>query len=122
MLNNRMISSLCIAKARQNFDPIHFDNPAHITRFPSPEYSPDGKLFACWSDKDFHVRVWDTRTGHLVSKFPTSEVDRIALSPALIHHSFGERPIALTTDGYTARLFDAYTGHLHAQILGSAYK
>ena len=62
------------------FDPVHFDNPAHITWHPSPEYSP-----------------------------------------ALIDHSLGQRPIALTTVGYTTRLFDACTGHLHARILGSAY-
>jgi len=31
--------------------PIHFDDQMHIPRFdkdPSSEYSPDGKLFACW--------------------------------------------------------------------------
>jgi len=51
------------------FDPVHFDDQLHICRNPSPEYSPDGKLFACWSDKDSHVRVWDTPTRQLVSSF-----------------------------------------------------
>ena len=67
------------------FYPIDFvDNPVHIH---APEYSPDGRLFACWSDDDSHVRVWDTRTGQLVSKFQTSWVYAMALSPTLIEHS-----------------------------------
>ena len=62
------------------------------------------------------------QTGHLVSKFPTSQVDEIALSFALIDHFPGERLIALRFEHENViRLFDAYTGHLHAQILGQAY-
>jgi len=46
----------------------------------------------------------------------------MALSPALIDHSLGERLIALRSEHENAIcLFDAYTGHLHAQILGQAY-
>jgi len=36
------------------FDPVHFDDQLHICGNDSPEYSPDGKLFACWSDEDSH--------------------------------------------------------------------
>ena len=107
------------------FHPVRFDDQVHISRHPignlrpSPEYSPDGKLFARWSRQ---VQIWDTRTGHLVSKFPMSEVDGIALSPSLTH-SLGERFIALISQSERViRLFDAYTGHLHAQILGEAYE
>jgi len=106
------------------FDPVHFDDQEYIRLHPSLEYSPDGKLFACWSNKDSHVRVWDTRTRQLVSKFSTSDVHKIALSPALIDHPPAERLIALLFGHENAiRLFDAYTGHLHAQIMGqvSAY-
>jgi len=103
------------------FDPVHFDDQVHIHWLSPPAYSPDGKLFAYRSDIDSHIRVWDTRTGHLVSKFPTSEVDAIALSPALTDYSLGERLIALRLRHENAiGLFDAYTGHLHAQILGTA--
>jgi len=49
-------------------------------------------------------------------------VDNIALSPALIDHSLGERLIALRLTRENAiGLFDAYTGHLHAQILDQAW-
>jgi len=105
------------------FDPVYFDDQVHIPSYPSPALSPDGELFVCWSDYDPCVRVWDTRTGQLVSKFPTLEVYRIALSPALINHSLGKnslgkRLIALEFKHRNAiGLFDAYTGHLHAQIL-----
>jgi len=103
------------------FDSVHFDDQEHIRSYPSPVYSQDGKLLACWSEEDSHVRVWDTRTRHLVSKFPTPEVDGVALSPALIRHPLGERLIALRfSDESAIGLFDAYTGHLHAQILGQA--
>ena len=103
------------------FDPVNFDDQVHIRDDPFPEYSPDGKLFACWSDEDSHVRVWDTRTGQLISRFPTSRVEKIALSPALVVRSLGERLIALKLRHESViRLFDVYTGHLHAQIWGSA--
>jgi len=101
------------------FDPVHFDDQLHICWDASPEYSPDGKLFACWSDKDSHVRVWDTRTRQLVSKFPTSNVYDIAFSPALVDKSLGDRLIALRFKHQnTIRLFNAYNGHLYGQILG----
>jgi len=100
------------------FDPVHFDDQVHIPWDSYPAYSPDGKLFACWSDEDSHIRVWDTRTRQLVSKFPMSEVYQIALSPSLIDH-LGDRLIALRfTHENTICLFDAYNGHLYGQILG----
>ena len=102
-----------------HFDPVHFDDQVHIPWDSYPAYSPDGKLFACWSDEDSHVRVWDTRTRQLVSKFPTSEVFCIAFSPALIDHPLGDRLIALRLVHENAiGLFDAYSGHLYGQILG----
>jgi len=101
------------------FDPVHFDDQLHIRRNNSPEYSPDGKLFACWSDKDSHVRVWDTPTRQLVPKFPTSKVYDIAFSPALIDHFLADRLIALRFPRENAiRLYNAYNGHLYGQILG----
>jgi len=101
------------------FDPVHFDEQVHIPWDSTPAYSPDGKLFACWSDEDSHVRVWDTQTRQLVSKFSTSEVFWIALSPALIDHHLGDRLIALRfTHENAISLFDAYNGHLYGQILG----
>jgi len=101
------------------FDPVHFDDQVHIPWSSVPAYSPDGKLFACWSDEDSHVRVWDTQTRQLVSKFPTSEVYWIAFSPVLIDHPLGDRLIALRfTHENAIRLFDAYNGHLYGQILG----
>ena len=102
------------------FDPVHFDDEGHITSI--PKYSPGGKLFTSWSDNDSHVRIWDTRTRQLISKFPTSWVDDIAFSPAPIDHSLADRLIALRFRHENAiRLLDAYTGHLHAQILGQAF-
>jgi len=99
------------------FHPIDFvDFPVHI--YPH-KYSPDGRLFACWSRNDFHVRVWDTRTGRLVSKFPTSYVDAMALSPTLIEHSPSDRLIALRFNSEnTIHLLNVYTGRLYAKILG----
>ena len=86
-----------------------------------PEYSPDGRLFACWSDTGSLVRVWDTQTSQLVGKFPTFSVCAIALSPTLIQHSPGDRLIALWHRfGNTIRLFGTYAGHLCASILGRA--
>jgi len=37
------------------FDPVHFDDQEHIRNDPSLEYSPDGKLLACWSPFGSHV-------------------------------------------------------------------
>ena len=109
----------CYSWNTAQFDRVQFDDQVHIRIYPFPEYSPDGKFFACWSDDDSHVRVWDTRTRQLVSKFPTSEVDGIALSPALVDHSLGDRLIALRFKHENViRLFDAYSGRLCAQILG----
>ena len=96
------------------FDFVDFDDQVHIRW---PEYSPDGKLFVCQSDKDSHIRVWNTRTGQLVSKFPTSWVDKMALSPFLIEHSPGNRLIALWyKDEKTIHLIDVYSGRLYARI------
>ena len=101
------------------FDPVRFDDQLHICENDSLGYSSDGKFFACWSDKDSHVRVWDTRTRQLVSKFPTSEVYDITFLPALVDHSLGDRLIALRFPHKNAiRLFNAYNGHLYGQILG----
>ena len=99
------------------FHPIDFvDFPVHIH---APKYSPDGRLFACWSWDDSHVRVWDTRTGRLVSKFRTSRVYAMALSPTLIEHSPSDRLIALWFRSENAiHLLNVYTGHLYAKILG----
>jgi len=102
------------------FHPIDFvDFPVEIY---APKYSPDGRLFACWSLHDSHVRVWDTRTGQLVSKFLTSRVYAMALSPTLIEHSPSDRLIALWFED-KIHLLNVYTGHLYAKILsrGSAY-
>jgi len=99
------------------FDIVNFDDPVHI-RLPF-DYSPDGKLFACWSDEDSHIRVWDTRTHQLISKFPTSEVYDIVLSPALIGHSPSNRLVSLRFIHENAiGLFDVYNGHLYGRILG----
>jgi len=99
------------------FHPIDFvDFPVRIY---VPGYSPDGRLFACWSGDDSHVRVWNTRTGRLVSKFPTSWVYAMVLSPTLIEHSLSDRLIALWfKDEDTIHLLNVYTGHLYAKILG----
>jgi len=114
-------SAICYSwnHATAQFDPVHFDDQANIPWDSPPAYSPDGKLFACWSDEDSDVRVWDTRTRQLVSKFPMSEVYGIALSPSLIDHPLGDRLIALRfTYENAIGLFDAYNGHLYGQILG----
>jgi len=99
------------------FHPVDFDDQVYICRDPSPVNSPDGILFACWSDKDSHIRVWDTRTGQLVSKFRTSRMDAMALSPALIEHSPRDRLIILWFKfDNTIHLLDVCTGHLYAKI------
>jgi len=101
------------------FHPVQFDDQVHIDHDLLPVYSPDGRLFACSSPEDSYVRVWDTRTGKRVGKLPMSEVDEIALSPALIQHSPGDRLISLRwRSKRTLCLFDVYTGHLYAQISG----
>jgi len=103
------------------FDPVHFDDQVVIDWTYSPRYSPDGKLLAYWSETDSYVHVWDPRTGQFISEFPTSEVDEIALSPALIDHPYSDRLIALRLKHENAiRLLDAYSGNLYAQILGPA--
>jgi len=103
------------------FDLVHFDDQVHICRsfVYSPVFSPDRKFSACWSPDDSHVRVWDTRTGQLVSKFPVSQPYDIALSPAPIDHSLPNGLVALMFKPENAiRLFDVYNGHLYGQILG----
>jgi len=99
------------------FYPIDFvDSPVQIYEH---KYSADGRLFACCSGDDSHVRVWDTRTGQLVSKFRTSRVYAMALSPTVIEYSPGNRLIALWfKDENTTHLLNVYTGHMYAKILG----
>jgi len=98
------------------FHPVDFDDQVHIHR---PKYSPDGKIFVSWSRGDSYVRVWDTQTGRLVSKFQTSEVDAMAPSPTLIKNTPGERLIALWFKSEnTTHVLDVYTGRLYAKIWG----
>jgi len=78
-----------------------------------PEYSPDGRLFASWSDTGSLVRVWDRQTSQLVGKLPTFSVCAMALSPTLIQHSPGDRLIALEHDSEIG-LYGVHTGHLRA--------
>ena len=95
-------------------DRIHFTDEAHLDGL-CGAYSPDGKLFACRSYEDGNIRVWDTRTGQLCGKPITmSDVDAIALSPALNVPSLGDRLIAVHCYP-TINLFDIYTGHLYTQ-------
>jgi len=95
------------------FHPIDLvDFPVHIYEH---KYSPDGRLHACWSKDDSHVRVWDTPTGQLVSKFPTSEVYAMALSPTLTEHSPSGRLIALKHRSEIG-LYGIYNSHLYAKI------
>ena len=98
------------------FDRIHFTDEAYLDAH-HRAYSPDGKLFACCFPRDKHVRVWDTRTGQLCGKLiPTSQVDAIALSPALNDQSLCDRLIAIYCyNTYKITLFDVYTGYLYAQ-------
>jgi len=108
------------------FHLVNFNNQVHIPRFfmnflpiSLPKYSPDGKIFAYWSCNDFHVRAWDTRTGQQVSQFQVSPSDGIAIPPLLIGLSHGKKLIVLWQEHRNIiRLFDVYTGHLYAQILG----
>ena len=106
------------------FDRIHFTDEAHLHLDSSRgylldensrAYSPDGKLFACRSQKDSNIRVWDTRTAQLCGKPITMYgVSEIALSPALNDRSLGDRLIAIHRND-TVTLFDVYTGHLYAK-------
>jgi len=98
------------------FHPFHFTDEAYLRGYPLA-YSPDRKLFACWSIKDNDVRVWDVRTGRLCGKPITMFwLDAIALSPALNERSLGDRLIALRCRSTnTITLFDVHTGHLYAQ-------
>jgi len=102
------------------FDRIHFTDEAHLDGYLDGyhAYSPDGKLFACRSREDKHIRVWDTRTGQLCGRPITMpDMDEIALSPALNDQSLGDQLIAIHCDDtYTITLFDVYTGHLCAQF------
>jgi len=101
------------------FDRIHFTDEAHLDAY-RWAYSPDGKLFACYSYKGNHIRVWDTRTGQLCRKpIIMPPVHAIALSPALNDPSLGGRLIAIDHDD-TVTLFDVYTGHLYAQCWNPA--
>jgi len=103
------------------FHSICFDDQVHISWYTLPQYSPNGELFAYLSEEDSYVRVWNTLTSHLLPKFPTSKVDGITLSSALTH-SLGKTLIALNFGHECVIcLFDVYTGHLHAQILGKTY-
>jgi len=99
------------------FDHIHFADEAHLVGY-RPAYSPDGKLFGCYSFLEKHVRVWDTRTGQPWGKpIAASDVQEIALSPALNDPSLGDRLIALRWDGTdTIALFDVHTSHLYARF------
>ena len=91
------------------FDRIHFTDEAHL-HWRCGAYSPDGKLFACYSYKV--IRVWDTQTGQLCGKpITVSGMPEIALSPALNDPS---RLIAVYCNP-TITLFDVYTGHLYAR-------
>ena len=103
------------------FNRIHFTDEAHLHGV-HHAYSPDWKLFACRSYRDWDVRVWDTRTGQLSGKPITmpsmNEIARnIALSPALNDRSLGDRLIAVRCY-HTITCFDVYTGHLYAQCWG----
>jgi len=111
------------------FDRIHFTDEAYLLLYfheylhgNHGTYSPDGKLFACRSHKDWDIRVWDTRTGQLCSKPITNLcMDVIALSPALNDRSLGDRLIAVRCYPTTITLFDVYTGHLYAQCWDPAW-
>jgi len=86
----------------------------------STAYSPDRKLLASRSLVDNNVRVWDTRAGQLCGKPITmSNVDAIALSPALNDRFLGDRLIALCCrNTETVSLLDVITGHLCVQFCG----
>ena len=98
------------------FDPFHFTDEAHLDGF-EHAYSPDGKLLACQSPKDFNIRVWHTRTGRLCGKpMPMPGlVDTVALSPVLKDPSLGDQIIAVGCSN-TISVYDVHTGHLHDQL------
>ena len=102
------------------FHPSRFADEAHLDGYLTA-YSPDGKFFACQSPEDDNVRVWDTRTGQLCGKpIKPSNVNAIALSPALNGRSLGHQFIALHDNGtQTTTVFDVHTGHLYAQFWDS---
>jgi len=75
---------------------FHFTDQEHLNVY-HHVYSPDGKLFACYSLKNRHVWVWDTWTGQFCGKPITmlNDMDSMALLPALNHQSLGNRLIAI---------------------------
>jgi len=81
------------------------------------EYSPDGRLFARWSDTGSLVQVWDTRTGQSVGKFPTFSVYAMTLSPTLIQHSLGDTHRSLAS----LQKHNIYTGHLFTWVSCRGY-
>jgi len=44
------------------------------------EYSPEKRVFACWSREDSHGQVWDAQIGQRVFKFQTFSVAEIPLA------------------------------------------
>jgi len=98
------------------FHPVEFDDRICIDR---PGYSPDGRLFACWSDTDSCSSL-----GHAdwPSRWQVPDVLggyhwplNLNYSPTLIKHSPGDELIALWHhSGNTIGLFDIYTGCLYA--------
>ena len=100
------------------FDPFHFTDEAHL-HTDRHVYSPDGRLFACRSDNNGHIRVWDTRTGQLCGNpiIIPNKASEIALSPAMNDQSLGNRLTATHCwDTNTTSLFDVYTGCLYAEF------
>jgi len=99
------------------FQPFHFADETHLVG-PRMAYSSDGKLVATCSRKEKKVRVWDTRTGQLCCKPITmSDVDMIALSPALNDRFLGDRLIALRCRSIkTVSLLDVNAGHLYVRF------
>ena len=69
-----LLSRSCLSLPSSNNIWKHYTAQFHLIEFDDhmcidwPEYSPNGRRFACWSATGSLVRVWDTRTGQLVSK------------------------------------------------------